>query len=81
MQNTTCCKPHLRGELSCMEQLGIIEKVTNPTGWVNSLAIVHKPNRTLCFCIHPRDLNKAIKRQHSQLPSAMELFAQMSGAR
>eukprot|EP00112_Aurelia_sp_Birch-Aquarium-sp1_P023107 Seg6752.3 transcript_id=Seg6752.3/GoldUCD/mRNA.D3Y31 product="Retrovirus-related Pol polyprotein from transposon 17.6" protein_id=Seg6752.3/GoldUCD/D3Y31 len=74
-------KPHLREELSRMEKLGIIEKVTEPTDWVNSLVIVHKANGKLRICIDPRDLNKAIKRQHFELPSAEELFAQMSGAK
>ena len=64
-----------------MEKLGIIERVTEPTDWVNSLVIVHKANGKLRICIDPRDLNKAIKRQHFQLPSAEELFAQKSGAK
>ena len=48
---------------------------------MNSLVIVHKANGKLRICIDPRDLNKAIKRQHFQLPSAEELFAQISGAK
>ena len=64
-----------------MEKLDIIEKVSEPTDWVNSLVIVSKPNGKLRICIDPRDLNRAIKRQHFQLPSAEDLFAQMSGAK
>ena len=64
-----------------MEKLGIIEKETMPTDWVNSLVIVHKANGKLCIRIDLRDLNKATKRQHVQLPSVEELFAQMSGVR
>ena len=74
-------KPQLREELTRMGKLGIIEKVTEPTDWVSSLVIVHKANGKLRICLDPRDLNKAIKRQHFQLPSAKELFAQMSGAK
>ena len=64
-----------------MEKLDIIEKVSEPTDWVNSLVIVSKPNGKLRICIDPRDLNRAIKRQHFQLPSAEDVFAQMSGAK
>ena len=64
-----------------MEKLDIIEKVSEPTDWVNSLVTVSKPNGKLRICIDPRDLNRAIKRQHFQLPSAGDLFAQMSGAK
>ena len=64
-----------------MEKLDIIEKVSEPTDWVNSLVIVSKLNGKLHICIDPRDLNRAIKRQHFQLPSAEDLFAQMSGSK
>ena len=71
----------LRDQLQRMEKLDIIEKVSEPTDWVNSLVIVSKPNGKLRICIDPRDLNRAIKRQHFQLPSAEDLFGQMSGAK
>ena len=61
-------KPQLREELSRIKKLGIVGKVTEPTDWVNGLVIVHKANGKLRICIDPRDLNKAIKRQHFQLP-------------
>ena len=71
----------LRDQLQHMEKLDIIEKVSEPTDWVNSLVIVSKANGKLRICIDPRDLNRAIKRQHFQLASAKDLFAQMSGAK
>ena len=71
----------LRDQLQRMEKLDIIEKVSEPTDWVNSLVTVSKPNGKLRICIDPRDLNRAIKRQHFQLPSAEDLFAQMYGAK
>ena len=63
------------------DQLQRIEKVSKHTDWVNSLVIVSKRNGKLLICIDPRDLDKAIKRQHFQLLSAEDLFAQMSGAK
>ena len=42
---------------------------------------VKKPNGKLKKCLDPRDLRKAIKRQHYKLPTAEELFSEMTGAR
>lgn len=56
-------------ELVRMEKDGFIAKVDIPTEWVSFLVIVEKPDGTLRICLDPRDLNKAIKRGHFQLPS------------
>ena len=64
-----------------MEKLDIIEKVSEPTDWLNSLVIVSKPNGKLRICIDPRGLSRAIKCKHFQLPSTEDLFAQMYGAK
>ena len=45
------------------------------------LVTVEKPNGKLRVCLDPRDLNKAIKRQHYKLPTAGELFSEMTSAR
>ena len=71
----------LRDQLQRMEKLDIIEKISEPTDWVNSLVIVSKPNGKLRICIDPRDLNRAIKCQHFLLLLAENLFAQMSAAK
>ena len=59
----------LKHELVRMEKDGVIAKIDIPTEWVHSLVIVEKPNGTLRICLGPRDLNKAIKREHFQLSS------------
>ena len=60
--------------------MDIIEPVQKPTDWVNGLVLVEKPNGKLRLCLDPRPLNKAIKREHLHLPTAEEIFSQMSGA-
>ena len=55
----------------------ILEK---PTDWVNRLVIVEKPNGKLRICLDPQPLNNAIKREHLHLPTAAEIFSQISGA-
>ena len=59
----------LKKELDKMVKLGVIKPVTEPTKWVNSMVIVEKPGGNLRICLDPKDLNKAIKRQHFQLPT------------
>ena len=47
----------LNFELNEMEKNGVIEKVTKPTDWVNSIVIREKPNGRLRLCLDPKDLN------------------------
>ena len=44
-----------------MEQLGAIEKVDQPTEWVNSIVIVEKEDGNLRICLDPKDLNRAVQ--------------------
>ncbi|KAK7093235.1 hypothetical protein V1264_007025 [Littorina saxatilis] len=64
-----------------MEESGVIEKVTEPTDWVNSLVVVEKPNGKLRVCIDPKELNKAIKRPHYLMPTLEDVLSKMSGAK
>ena len=63
-----------------MVDLDIIETVQKPTYWFNRLVVVENPNGKLRLCLYPRTLNKAIKREHLHLPTANEIFSQMSEA-
>ena len=57
----------------------VIEPVTEPTEWVNSLVITEKKNGSLRVCLDPRDLNEAIKRQHYSIPTPEEVLCRLSG--
>lgn len=70
----------LRAELSRMQDLGVIESVSEPTEWVNSIVVVGKPDGKLRVCLDPKDLNKCIMRELYQLPTREDIFANMSGA-
>ena len=73
-------KPKLKEELQRMVDLEVIEPVSGPSDWVNSMVIVEKSNGKLRICLDPRDLNQVIKRHHLQLPTADEITARMAGA-
>ena len=64
-----------------MEKRGVIRKVEEPTGWVSSMAIVEKPEGRLRICLVSRHLNKAIKREHFQLPTLEDITTRMANAK
>ena len=63
-----------------MVDLDIIEPVQKPTNSVNRLIVAEKPNGKLWVCLDPGSLNKAIKSENLNFPTAKEIFSQMSGA-
>ncbi|GFO13435.1 polyprotein [Plakobranchus ocellatus] len=74
-------KDKVKEELDRMEDIGVIMKQDSPTPRVNSMVVVEKPNGALRTCMDPRDLNKAIQREHFSIPSSDEITAKMSGAK
>ena len=67
----------VKDELKRMEQLDVVERVHAPTDWVNNMVIVTKPNGKLRICIDPRDLNRAIKREHYPMKTIEEVVTPM----
>ena len=72
--------PKIQEELARMESLEVIEKVTEPTNWVNSMVSIIKPNGSLCICIDPRGLNKAIQWEHYPMQTIKEVTTWMPDA-
>ena len=64
-----------------MGNLGVITKVTDPTEWVSSLVIVEKPNGKVRVCLEPRNLNKAILREHYPTKTIEEIAAKVGEAK
>ena len=58
---------------------GVLVKVDKPTDWVNNLVIVQKKNGSLRLSLDPRDLNKAIKREHYKIPTMQEIASEFAG--
>ena len=67
-------------ELHRMEEEGVIEKVGQPTDWVNSMVTVIKPHKTR-ICLDSQNLNEAIKRKHFPLPTIEEVTARTPNAK
>ena len=64
-----------------MVKQGVLQKADGPFDWVNSMVVVQKKDGSLRICIDPKDLNRALKREHYQLPTIEEITARMPGAR
>ena len=62
-----------------MEAAGQITKVQEPTDWVSSMVAVMK-NGKVRICIDPKDLNKAIRREHYPIPTLEEVISSFPGA-
>ena len=73
-------KDEVKAELDNMEELGVIERVTEPTDWVSSIVYSKKPSGKLRICLDPKDLNKAIKRPHYHTPTLEEITHKLAGS-
>ena len=75
-------KKRVKAELDRMEKLGVVKKTDEPTEWVNSMVVVEKPNsNNLRICLDPKDLNKAIKRQHYRTRTLEDITPKLTGAK
>ena len=70
----------IKEKLDEMVASDVITPVTEPTEWVSSMLVIAKPNK-LRICLDPRDLNKAISREHYQLPTVEDVATRLSQAK
>ena len=69
----------LKSTLDKLEQSGVIADAEGPTDWVNNLVITEKRNGALRLCLDPKPLNRAIKREHFEIPTPDEVQAKLAG--
>ena len=81
-------------EVEQLVKIDVLEKVTEPTEWVNSFVIVekvidssnaHSPNhvikKSIRLCIDPKDLNEALEREPYYSRTIDELISMFAGAK
>ena len=81
-------------EVERLAKIDVLEKVTEPTEWVNSFVIVekvidssnaHSPNhvikKSIRLCIDPKDLNEALEREPYYSRTIDELISMFAGAK
>ena len=71
----------LEGELDRLEQLGVLEKVNQPTEWVSGIVITEKKNGSLRICIDPQQLIKALHRSIYPMPTIEDVLPRLSRAK
>lgn len=71
----------LKKELDRMEQNEVIARVNSPTSWVSSIVLVEKADGSLRLCLDPRNLNKALQREHYPIPSIEFIKSKLSGSK
>ena len=69
----------LKATLENMKKRGVISSVDKPTPWVSNLVIVEKKNGAFRLCLDPKNLNKAIKREHTHIPTPEGVQTQLAG--
>ncbi|KAJ8017439.1 hypothetical protein HOLleu_45150 [Holothuria leucospilota] len=69
----------VKEELKRMEELDVIEKVTSPTQWVNSMVSIPK-NDKVRIGLDTKDLNKVICSEHFPMRTVEDVF-QMPNAK
>lgn len=72
----------LENELTRLEQLDIIEKVTGPTPWVSPIVIVPKRHDSNAgrMCVDMREANSAIARERHIMPTVEDVIIILNGA-
>ena len=74
-------RDRLKASLDDLEKQDIVAPVTEPTPWVSSIVVVPKKDGKLRLCLDPKDLNKAIQREHYPLPTIEEVAPRLHGAK
>ena len=76
-----CLKEDLRRELDRLEESGVLQKGMEPTKWVSSMVIERKKDGSMCLCIDPKHLNKALLQPRYPLPVIDNILPELAGAR
>ena len=75
-------KPAVEKKLQELEEKGVIAQVDEPTEWISNTTAVWKAEKgQVRICLDPRDLNKAIKRNHYRMPTLDDVLPQLKQAK
>ena len=70
-------RPKLKTELDRLVSIGVLKQVEQPTPWVSQLVITTKKNGDIRVCLDPKELNKALLREHYMLPVLEDLLHEL----
>ena len=74
-------RPKLETELGRHVELGVLAPVEEPTPWVSQMVAATKKDGGIRVCIDPRELNKALQREHYTMPVLDDVLHDLSESR
>ena len=66
-------------ELQCMQGLGVISPVEEPTPWCAAMVVVPKDCGVVRICVDLKPLNEIVSRELHPMPKVDTTLAQLSG--
>ena len=70
----------VKKELDCMESMGVISKVLEPTPWCAGMVVVPKKSGNIRICVDLKPLNRSVLRETHPIPKVDDTLAQLTGA-
>ena len=74
-------RPKLKAELDRLVNKGIIIAQDEPTPWLSQLVVASKKNGDIRICLDPKELNKALLREHFTLPILEDTLHELGQSR
>ena len=75
-------KEEVEAKLKSLVQLGVIAEVEEPTDWISNMTAVWKADKKqVRVCLDPRDLNRAAKRNHFNMPTVDDILRGLTKAK
>ena len=74
-------REEVKEEIEKLTKRGILIPVTEPTEWMNQMAIVRKANGNIRLCLNPQPLNKVLVRERYKLPTFEDILPELSNAK
>ena len=71
----------VKEELECMERLGVISRIKEPTDWCAGMVVVPKSNGKVRICVDLTRLNDSVCRERHPLPAVDQTLAQLAGTK
>ena len=73
----------LEKQLRREEELGVMERIEDPTPWMSPIVVAPKPKSPgkVRVCVDMRQANKAVKRESQVTPPVKEIIGNLNGAR
>lgn len=72
---------NMKEELSRMETLGVIEKITHPTNWRSPMVPAVNLKWKVCSCVEMNKANEQVERERHMLLTTGEVLAKRAGAK